>query len=117
MTDNRSIILNGLLDPATDFGALDWQPFHLGVDIHDLYPPAESGSRAALLRYQPGASVPWHVHGGFEHILVLQGSQQDDRGLYRAGTLVINLPDTRHQVSSADGCIVLAVWQRPPRLL
>lgn len=114
---NGSIVINGLLDAATDFDALDWQPLHAGVEIVDLYSPVADGARAALLRYQPGASVPWHVHGGYEHILVLHGSQQDGNGVYRAGTLVVNLPGSTHQVSSAEGCIVLAVWQRPVQLL
>ena len=112
-----SFVFGGLLDPATDFDALDWRPLHPGVEIVDLYPPAECGSRAALLRYQAGASVPWHVHGGYEHILVLRGSQQDGNGVYRAGTLVVNLPGSTHQVSSTEGCVVLAVWQRPVQLL
>ncbi len=114
---NGSIVINGLLDAATDFDALDWQPLHAGVEIVDLYSPLPDGARAALLRYQPGASVPWHVHGGYEHILVLRGSQQDGNGVYRAGTLVVNLPGSTHQVSSTEGCIVLAVWQRPVQLL
>ena len=111
------IVISGLLDAATDFDALDWQPLHPGVDVVDLYPPVSDGARAALLRYQPGATVPWHVHGGFEHILVLRGSQQDASGVYRAGTLVVNLPGSTHQVSSEEGCIVLAVWQKQVQLL
>jgi anti-sigma factor ChrR (cupin superfamily) len=114
---NRPIVITELLDPATDFCALDWQPLHPGVEIVDLYPPVEKGGRAALLRYHPGASVPWHMHGGFEHILVLRGSQQDGNGVYRAGTLVVNLPGTTHRVTSTEGCIALAIWQRPVQLL
>lgn len=117
MAPQRSIVLKGLLDPATDFAALDWQPLHAGVEIHDLYPPVDGGARAALLRYHPGACVPWHVHSGFEHILVLRGSQRDGNGHYPAGTLVVNLPGSTHLVTSEEGCIVLAVWQRPVALL
>ncbi|WOD40614.1 cupin domain-containing protein [Nodosilinea sp. E11] len=92
---------------------LDWQPFRSGVDIHRLYPAEPDGAAAALLRYQPGASVPRHLHTGFEHIFVLSGSQTDANGTYPAGTLVVNPPGTRHTVSSSEGCIVLAIWAKP----
>lgn len=92
---------------------LAWEPFRPGVEIHRLYPAEPDGAAAALLRYQPGASVPHHCHTGFEHILVLSGSQTDDNGTYPAGTLVVNPPGTRHTVSSTDGCIVLAIWAKP----
>lgn len=93
--------------------ALDWQPFRPGIAIYRFYPPVPGGSAAALLRYEPGASVPYHRHLGYEHIWVLSGAQQDDRGCYEAGTLVVNPPNTCHQVSSPDGCIVLAIWEKP----
>ncbi|PSN11877.1 transcription negative regulator ChrR [filamentous cyanobacterium CCT1] len=95
---------------------LPWEAFRPGIEIHRLYPAEPNGAAAALLRYQPGASVPYHLHTGFEHILVLSGSQVDDNGTYGAGTLVVNPPSTRHSVSSPDGCIVLAIWAKPVQI-
>ena len=43
------------------------------------------------------------------------GSQEDERGRYRAGALVVNPPGSAHNVSSDEGCIVLALWERPVR--
>lgn len=117
IADAGSLVLRGLLDAETDFTQLDWQPFHPGVDIHELYPVSEDGCHAALLRYHPGTSVPRHRHQGYEHILILQGSQRDDLGEYQAGSLVIKRPGTSHKVFSDHGCIVLAIWQRPVQLL
>jgi hypothetical protein len=38
--------------------------------------------------------------------------------LWRAeGALMIRPPSTRHAIASAEGCIVLAVWQRPVRIV
>jgi anti-sigma factor ChrR (cupin superfamily) len=93
--------------------SVPWRRFRDGVDIHRLYGNVEAGASAALLRYAPGSSVPQHVHRGHEHILVLAGSQSDERGHHRAGTLVVNTPGSRHSVSSAEGCIVLAIWEQP----
>ncbi|MBD2110120.1 cupin domain-containing protein [Nodosilinea sp. FACHB-13] len=108
----QSIVLPDLKAMAAD-PELDWEPFRPGVDMFRLYPAEPDGTAAALLRYQPGASVPRHLHTGFEHILVLSGSQTDENGTYGVGTLVVNPPDTHHTVSSPDGCIVLAIWAKP----
>jgi anti-sigma factor ChrR (cupin superfamily) len=107
------LILKDLLDIATRQDDLSWEPFHPGVDIYRLYKDSEGGAAAALLRYKPGASVPMHIHTGFEHIVVLSGSQTDENGEYQAGTLVINLPGSHHNVMSQTGCIVLAIWEKP----
>lgn len=116
-TQGAALVWPGLLHGVTDFSTLAWQSFHPGVEIVELYPPTADGAHAALLRYEPGACVPLHVHAGMEHILVLQGSQWDEHGEYRAGTLVVNRPGTRHRVCSDEGCVVLAIWQRPVQLL
>jgi anti-sigma factor ChrR (cupin superfamily) len=107
------LILKGLLNIAARQDELPWKPFRPGVDIYRLYENGEDGAMAALLRYQPGASVPLHDHRGFEHILVLSGSQTDQNGEHQAGTLVINPPHSNHSVISQSGCIVLAIWEKP----
>ena len=96
---------------------LEWEPFREGVDRHVIYDSGPDGSSAALLRYRAGAAVPVHEHTGFEHIYVLTGSQEDDRGHYAAGTLVVNPPGSRHRVRSSEGCVVLAIWQHPVRFV
>ncbi len=95
---------------AADFG---WTPFRPGVEIHRLYGNGDAGPCAALLRYAPGATIPYHRHQGHEHIYVLHGSQADEAGTYAAGTLVVNPPGTGHAVRSPDGCVVLVIWERP----
>ncbi|WP_416672199.1 cupin domain-containing protein [Egbenema bharatensis] len=107
------IVLPNLPQLLTHPDALPWEPFRPGIAIHRLYSSTPPGSAAALLRYEPGAIVPWHRHLGYEHIWVLAGSQSDDRGTYTTGTLVINPPDTCHQVTSPEGCIVLIIWEKP----
>jgi hypothetical protein len=90
-----------------------------GVAILPLYgrgPRGESperGPSAAFLRYSPGASVPAHEHPGYEHILILEGSQRDERGVYPRGTCLVSPPGTRHSVVSDEGCLALAIWNEP----
>ncbi|MBW4678596.1 MAG: cupin domain-containing protein [Microcoleus vaginatus WJT46-NPBG5] len=112
-----ALILKDLINIASRQDELPWQPFRPGVDIYRLYGNGEQGSAAALLRYQPEASVPRHQHTGFEHIFVISGSQTDGNGEHQAGTLVINSPGTQHSVKSQAGCIVLAIWEKPVSLL
>jgi anti-sigma factor ChrR (cupin superfamily) len=98
---------------ACDVGGLAWEPFRDGIDIAWLYRNGEHGPAAAFLRYRPGARVPFHLHGGYEHVLILQGSQTDRSGRNGAGTLVVNPPGSAHDVVSEDGCVVLIIWERP----
>lgn len=99
-------------------------PLHPGVDILPLYGIHADGRwlsknqpSAAFIRYAPGAQVPRHGHPGFEHIIVLRGSQSDALGAYPKGTCVVNPPGSSHAVASEEGCLVLAIWDRPVELL
>jgi anti-sigma factor ChrR (cupin superfamily) len=111
---NRSI--------AVDLGALfretiAWAPLRDGVDICRLYGDGRSGPSAALLRYAPNASIPLHEHDGYEHIFVLSGFQEDESGVYPAGTMVVNAPGSQHRVRAPEGCLALVVWERPVTFL
>jgi len=94
-----------------------WQPFRSGIDILPLYGDQQGkgtpGPSAALLRYSPGASVPTHEHTGYEHVVVLQGSQRDGQEVYGSGSFVISDPGSRHAVTSDHGCVVLVIWNQP----
>ena len=107
------VVLPKLFGGGGDLKNITWDPFREGVDIHRLYGDPTDGASAALLRYAPGARVPKHRHNGFEHILVLEGSQQDEQAIYLAGTLLINGPGSGHSVASETGCVVLAIWEKP----
>lgn len=107
------LILPAILERALDPTALDWRPFRPGVEIYPINGDFRDGPAAALLRYEPGATVPKHSHSGHEHLLVLSGSQSDAHGTYRAGTLVVNRPGTSHAIESPEGCVVLLIWERP----
>ncbi len=96
---------------------LSWKPFRDGVEIHYLYGDGIQGPSAALIRYRKGARVPLHEHVGYEHIIVLSGSQVDQHGTAAAGTLSINRPGTRHELASDAGCIVLAIYEKPVKFL
>lgn len=94
-----------------------WQGFRAGVDIIFLHGDAAQGCSCALLRYQPGAEIPRHLHVGMEFLLVLRGSQTDERGHYEEGSFLINPASSSHAIISEEGCIVLAIWERPVKFV
>lgn len=110
----QPIVMEDIMTLAARADTLEWQDFRDGVDLYQIYGVmGAEGPSACLLRYQPGARVPRHVHTGFEHILVLSGSQTDDGGTIRAGDILISPPGTDHAIVSDEGCIVLAIYQAP----
>ena len=91
-----------------------FRPFRDGVDISEI----KTGTPAvALLRYQPDASIPYHMHRGLETILVLEGVQSDEFGDYPTGSVILNPEGTKHSVWSTEGCVVLIHWQQPVQFL
>ena len=114
--NNKAMIWPNLLAIAKSPEHFSWQPFRPGVEIYRLYGDGQEGAAAALLKYEPGASVPEHEHTGYEHIIVLSGAQQDHQGNHTIGTLVINPPGSGHNVTSDKGCIVLIIWEKPVQM-
>jgi anti-sigma factor ChrR (cupin superfamily) len=91
---------------------LEWLPFRDGVSVHWIYKDGAEGSAAALLKFEPGGRVNLHEHVGFEHIIVLSGSQTDENVNLPAGSLMIHQPGTCHSIVSEEGCIVLAIYEK-----
>ena len=67
------------------------------------------------MRFRVEGRIPFHHHEGYEHILVLAGSQRDEHGVIPAGSLRIHAPGTSHRVTSDAGCLVLAIYEKPVR--
>ncbi|MCW2573865.1 MAG: anti-ECFsigma factor, ChrR [Frankiales bacterium] len=111
------IDLPNLLVLAQHPERIAWEPFQPGVEIHRLYGDGADGPSAALIRFSVGGRVPLHEHTGYEHILVLAGTQRDEAGTSETGALLIHPPGTRHRIVSDTGCIVLAIYERPVRFL
>jgi anti-sigma factor ChrR (cupin superfamily) len=113
-SSGRSLVIQNLHKLHVLPRTLDWQIFYPGVHVHWLYRDGDHGSAAAFIRFQPGGRVPLHEHRGFEHIIVLQGSQTDENGRLEAGGLMVHAPGTRHSIVSTEGCLVLAIYEKRP---
>lgn len=111
------LVWHNLLGMDFDDPHMQWQDFRDGVEMILLSGDAAQGCSSALLRYHPGARIPEHMHVGMEFLLILRGSQSDERGHYNAGTFLINPTESSHKVLSEEGCVVLAVWEKPVRFI
>ena len=113
----RVITLTDLFQISGWQHKLPWRHFYEKVEIYRLYGDGKTGSTAALLRFHPGGRVPLHEHTGYEHIFVLSGSQVDENSRAETGTLIINPPGDSHSIVSEEGCIVLAIYEKPVTFL
>ena len=96
---------------------LSYEYFRDDILVHWVVNGGEGEPTVAILKYEPGASVPLHRHAGLETIMVLDGAQSDEHGEYAAGALVLNAAGTEHSVWSEDGCVVLIQWDLPVIIL
>jgi anti-sigma factor ChrR (cupin superfamily) len=108
----KPFILKEIFNLADRQDELAWEPFAEGVEIFWIYRDGEEGPASALLKFQPGGRVSTHEHVGFEHIIVLAGSQTDEHGHLGTGTLMVHKPGTSHSIVSEEGCIVLAIYEK-----
>ena len=111
------IELNRLFEILRNQDTISWERFRDGVDIHRIYGDGVTGPTAALLRYRETAPIPTHIHEGYEHILILSGTQEDAHGIIEAGTLRVHPPGTLHHGTGHAGCILLAIYEKPVRFL
>ncbi|WP_065187417.1 ChrR family anti-sigma-E factor [Shewanella woodyi] len=65
--------------------------------------------RTSLLHIDKGGSVPTHTHKGFEVTLLLQGSFEDEMGVYQAGDFIWLDAEHTHQPVTKTGCVCLTV--------
>ena len=65
---------------------MDWAPSQFpGIQIKVLYKNDEAGEPTCLLKWQPGARLPFHVHPEIEQSWVIEGSFSDHDGICRKG--------------------------------
>lgn len=93
---------------------MDWKPSQFeGIEIKVLYQNEAEGEMTCLLRWQPGATLPFHKHPEIEQTWVLEGSFYDHDGICRAGEFVWRHPGSMHETRSDEGCVILAVYRKP----
>jgi anti-sigma factor ChrR (cupin superfamily) len=101
-----------------DVDQLDWQDTGFaGVQIKVLWRDESSEAFTALFRVEPGACLPRHRHPLVEQTFVLEGSLVDEEGVCSAGNFVWRSPGSVHTARSPEGCVALAIFQKPNEFL
>ena len=84
-----------------------------GIRIKVLYQDEAAGELTCLLKWEPGARLPFHMHPEIEQSWVLEGSFSDHDGTCRAGEYVWRKTGSMHETYSEEGCTILAIYRRP----
>ena len=94
----------------------EWQPLiekgihYQGISVISLrYDEATQRSTTILLRFEPGATYPYHNHPAGEEIFVLSGEAIIENTVLSAGDYLYTPPNFKHSVSTETGCTMLFV--------
>lgn len=69
----------------------------------------ENEIHTSLLHIEPGGGVPEHTHKGFELTLLLDGSFEDENGIYVKGDFIMLEGSHKHHPISGKGCLCYTV--------
>lgn len=93
---------------------LEWQPSQFDkIAMKVLYRNDAAGEMTVLLKWEPGATLPFHRHPEIEQSWVLEGSFYDHDGICRAGQFVWRAPGSMHETRTDEGCLLLAIYRKP----
>jgi anti-sigma factor ChrR (cupin superfamily) len=112
--------LKGKLEPTpngsvyVDPSKMEWEKSQFDkIWMKVLYRNDKEGEMTVLLKWEPGAVLPFHKHPEIEQSYVLEGSFYDHDGICRAGQYVYRHPNSMHETKSDEGCLLLAVYRKP----
>jgi quercetin dioxygenase-like cupin family protein len=94
----------------------EWQPLiekgihYYGISVISLrYDEAAQRSTTILLKFEPGASYPYHNHPAGEEIFVINGEATLESVTLAQGDYLYTPPGFKHSVTTKTGCTLLFV--------
>ena len=67
---------------------------------------AYGDEQVCLTKMDPGCTVPSHEHASVQEILVLEGTLEDEDGVYPKGTWLRFPAGSHHAPKSDEGCLL-----------
>ena len=81
-----------------------------GIDIKQLFKEKETGRTTYLLRMEPGARLPGHLHHDAEQCLVLKGDIAWGDIVYEEGDFIVMGKGTHHpEIHTVNGNLLLLI--------
>ncbi|MDC6385894.1 cupin domain-containing protein [Flagellimonas taeanensis] len=100
-----------IFDYIVNSHKMEWQPLiengihYKGVFVKSLrYDESTKRSPSILLKFEPGASYPYHNHPGGEELFMLKGSCKVNEAFLEAGDYLYTPTNYKHGVTSENGC-------------
>jgi quercetin dioxygenase-like cupin family protein len=92
---------------------MEWQETQFEkVWLKVLYENREKGESTVLIKLEPGAYLPFHVHPELEQAYVIEGSMYDHDGICKAGEYVWRKAGSYHDNRSDTGAVILGVYRK-----
>ena len=120
MSVQTSERLSGKLEPTKngstyiDPKGLEWEKSQFEkIWKKVLYQNEAAGEMTVLLKFEPGAVLPFHKHPEIEQSWVLEGSLVDHEGACTAGNFVWRPAGSRHAAHAPNGALVLGFFLKP----
>lgn len=85
----------------------DWM--NLGKITRSRLDFDDESHHTSLLHIDKDGQVPCHTHKGFEITLLLEGSFEDEMGVYNKGDFIWLDGEHTHQPATKEGCVCLTV--------
>ncbi|WP_190810406.1 cupin domain-containing protein [Flagellimonas sp. S3867] len=92
--------------------SIDWKPLQesgintAGISIKPLRFDPDGRPTSFLLKFEKGASYPYHNHPAGEELLVLEGSCIIEGATLKQGDYLYTPPNFKHGVISKTGCVL-----------
>lgn len=94
----------------------EWQPLiekgihYEGIFVKSLkFDPEKNRSTTIVLKFEPGASYPYHNHPAGEELFILEGSAHIAGAPLKKGDYLYTPPTFKHSVTSENGCTILFI--------
>ena len=112
----NTVISTNINDYVVRKAQKEWQPLvekgihYKGISVISLhYDQQKERSTTILLRFEPGASYPYHNHPAGEEVYVLSGDAIFENVVLSEGDYLYTPPDFKHAVTTTTGCTLLFV--------
>lgn len=107
---------NNIHDYIVKSQQTQWQPLiekgihYEGIFVKSLrYDPDKQRSTTILLKFEKGASYPYHNHPAGEEIFILDGEAIIEGATLQHGDYLYTPPTFKHSVKTVTGCTMLFV--------